>query len=102
MSKIYFIRHQAAGIVTKDGAPLAFGQPPTEAQFSAVERECFLTHGDRHKKTGEFYWTKVVEVDVLGPDDVIEVQERSLSVANVASTSELTISGSATVTDPNS
>jgi hypothetical protein len=77
MAKVYFLRHQAAGVISK----YPFSQPPTDEQKAAVERELFQAVGKSHPKTGESYWTIVVEADVLGPGDVPEVPERSLSVA---------------------
>lgn len=95
MGKVYFLRHQVGGIQFEH----PFAQPPTDAQFSAVARKCFLSHGAAHPKTEESYWLRVYEMDVLGPDDVIEVVERGLSVAvnNEASPTEFTVSGVAHV-----
>ena len=73
--KIYFLRHQAAGIVHK----YPFSSPPTDEQRAAVERECFQQHGAAHPKTGESYWMTVVDVELVGVSDVIDVPERSLA-----------------------
>ena len=63
--KIYFLRHQAAGIVHK----YPFSSPPTNEQRAAVERECFQQHGASHPKTGESYWMTVVDVDLVGASE---------------------------------
>lgn len=89
--RIYFIRHQAAGVLTK----YPFAQYPTEAQIEAVKRECFQAYGAFHPKaeqvlhpeTGEVleerpreYWMQVVEAQALTADDVIDVPDRALSL----------------------
>lgn len=73
MSKLYFFQHTAAGLITK----YPFAEPPTEVQRAAVERECFQRFGAEHAK-GHKYELWVVEADVLTPDSVIDVPERSL------------------------
>lgn len=92
--KIYFVRHQAAGVISK----YPFSEPPTDAQVDAVMRECFQSFGAVHPKDQEPYWVRVYEVDVLGPDDVPVVPERTLGVAGVSGVPELVVSGVATVT----
>lgn len=94
--KVYFVRHQAAGFVTK----YPFAEHPSEAQVAAVAKECFQSFGFGHAKTpDEPYWTSVSEFDVLGPDEVPAVAERSLSVSSsVAAAGEFVVSGVGTVT----
>jgi hypothetical protein len=76
MAKVYFVRHQAHGILPS----FAFGQPPTAKQQEAIARICAATHGAAHPKTKEPYWFKVVEVDVLGADaDIAPPEPRSVS-----------------------
>ena len=100
MSKVYFVRHQAAGIVAK----YPFAEHPTEAQVAAVAKECFHSHGFGHAKTPDKpYWTTVVDFDVLGESDVPTVEERSLSVATapgvgLAEAGQFGVSGAGNVT----
>jgi len=89
MAKIYFVRHQAEGLLTE----FPFAEPPTDAQFSALAKLCFQRHGEKHRKTGETFWIKTVEVSVLGAGDVPEVPERSLTVASMAGLVPVTVSG---------
>ena len=103
MAKIYFLRHQAAGLISK----YPFSDVPTDVQIDAVKRECFQLLGPSHPKTGEPYWLKVVEQDVLGPGDVPDVPERALSSVSpgVRATGggdpeEFTVQGVGTVTNP--
>jgi hypothetical protein len=80
MDKIYFVRHQAHGIVHE----FPFAKHPTQAQVAAVNKWCFQLHGFGHAKTpGEPYWTKVVERDVLA-DEVPVVADRVLTEAGKA------------------
>lgn len=89
-TKIYFVRHQAAGTLHD----LPFSYPPSESQLAAIERRCFQRHGASHPKTpDEPYWLKVEAVDVLGANDVPEVAEQGLSVANSIGLPGPTISG---------
>ena len=95
--KVYFFRHQAGGVVVQ----YPFAKPPTEAQQEAVARELFQTFGAEHPKTGEAYWLKVVEVDVLGPSDVPVVPERGLRVAvPSAAAGDMVASGTGNVANP--
>lgn len=89
MAKIYFLRHQAGGVITK----YPFAQQPTKPQVEAVARECFQTFGGKHPKTDEEYWLRVEERDVIGPDDEIAVPERVLA----STVSEITAKGTAHV-----
>lgn len=100
MSKVYFVRHQAAGIVTK----YPFAEHPSEEQVAAVAKECFQSFGFGHAKTPDApYWTRVEPFDLLGPTDVPVVEERSLSVAGspgvgVAAAPQFSVSGTGTIT----
>jgi hypothetical protein len=100
MAKIYFVRHQAHGIVHE----FPFAEAPTQNQVEVVARFCFQSHGFGHAKTPDQpYWTRVVEVDVLGPGELPAVPERVLApageqgVARVAAGGAV-ISGSGTIT----
>ena len=61
MPKIYFLRHQAAGLL----AEYPFAEPPTEEQVNLFARVLRARHGDAHPKTREPYWLRVVTVDLL-------------------------------------
>lgn len=78
MAKIYFLQHQAHGVVHE----YPFAAPPTEEQTKAVRKFCFQLHGFSHAKTPkEPYWIKVLEIDVVG-DEVPEVPDRELSAVS--------------------
>lgn len=77
MEKVFFVRHQAHGVVHQ----FPFAQHPTQEQVEAIKRFCFQLHGFGHPKTPEEpYWVRVVEVDVLG-DELPDVPERVLAPA---------------------
>lgn len=80
MSKVYFVRHQAAGILTD----YPFAAEPTESQLKALTKLCFQSHGAQHPKTGEPFWVKVVEMDLIDSSTVLEVPEVGLSVAGAS------------------
>jgi hypothetical protein len=69
--KAFAIRHQAAGICTE----WMFAERPTSAQLDAVDAVLAQRHGTSHPKTGEPYWTVVVEFDLLGPTATIDVPQ---------------------------
>jgi hypothetical protein len=72
MAKLYFVRHQAHGIVHE----FPFTEHPSQNQVALVAKHCFGLHGFGHKKTPtEPYWTRVVEVEALGPNDMPVVKE---------------------------
>ncbi len=60
----YFVRHQAAGVAHQ----FAFLLPPTETQVAQVVAYCrSIGHTVGHAKTpSEPYWTRIVEVPLLG------------------------------------
>lgn len=89
MKKIYFVRHQAGGVVHE----FPFAQYPTDQQIAAVESICFDRHGFSHKKTPDQpYWTRVDEVSLF-EDEIPEVKKAGLSIANVANAAEFSASG---------
>jgi hypothetical protein len=71
MAKVFYLRHQAAGILTQ----FPFTQKPTDAQLKAVGAICGAVHGENHPKTDEPYWLTVVEATMFGPTDIPEVPE---------------------------
>jgi hypothetical protein len=60
MAKLYFIRHQAHGIVHE----FPFSEHPSQNQVAAVAKYCFGIHGFGH-----------VETEVLGRDDMPAVAD---------------------------
>lgn len=102
MAKIYLIRHQAKGVVHE----FPFAQEPSAEQLAAVKKLCFQSFGFGHPKTPtEPYWLRVVEIDLLGPDEVPHVPDRDLSTVPMApgeARAEIptqTVSGSGHVTE---
>ena len=78
MAKIYFVRHQAHGVVHE----FPFAQHPTQEQVARVAKFCFQHHGHGHTKTPDQpYWTRVVEVPVLEDGEMPDVPERVLGPA---------------------
>lgn len=96
MSKVYFVRHQAAGILTD----FPFSAPPSDKQLEAIARLCFQRHGATHPKGDAAYWTRVVELEMLGPNEVPEVPERDLTVANSAEVGQAKVEAKGEVTPP--
>ena len=102
--KVYYVRHQAAGIVADvDGKPYAFKQQPNDMQLAALKRICIARHGEIHKKRDTEWWMKVVEADVIG-NEVPAIPEPettgSLTASGKAELSGPRGSGSATVRNP--
>ena len=94
-TKIYFVRHQAAGVVSK----YPFAEPPTEEQITAVCRECEPHWGAEHPKTGEAYWAIPVEAELLGPTDIPKPPEpEQPSAESAAAMPQFVASGTGTVT----
>jgi len=70
--KVYFPRHQAAGILTD----YPFEEPPTAEQTAPLLVMLRERHGEVHPKTGAAHWTTVVSSEVLAPSDVPKGQAR--------------------------
>ncbi len=96
MAKIYLVQHQAHGVV---GA-FPFAEPPTEAQLERVWTYCFGIHGASHQKTpSEPYWQQVLEVELLGPEDMPAFEPPGpKAVASEASVGQFQVAGVGTVT----
>lgn len=102
MAKVYFVRHQAHGVVDE----FPFASHPTQEQVARVAKYCFQAHGFGHPKTpNEPYWTKVVDVDVLGPDELPAFKDRELQSIGAGDVGSLEtalggalISGAGTIT----
>jgi hypothetical protein len=69
MAKIYLLRHQAHGYAVS----YPFSSPPTEGQLGPVRALLAAVHGHKHPKSGEPFWDRVEEIEVLGPSDVPKV-----------------------------
>lgn len=65
MATLYFIRHQAAGILHEQ----FFVDPPQQAQIDAIVAQCESRHGKEHPKSGQPYWAKVIKIDTDKPLD---------------------------------
>jgi hypothetical protein len=63
--KVYFIRHQAGGILTD---VVFVGAPPSAADLDAAKERMDKVHGENHSKTGEAYWMTVQESCGVFPD----------------------------------
>lgn len=97
MVKVYFVRHQAAGVLWEH----PFAQYPNADQVDALARRCFQTHGAIHARTAEPYWLRVDELELLGPNDIPVVPERSLTLADAvagAAAGQNIAAGTGTVT----
>lgn len=96
MKKIYFVRHQAAGVVHQ----YPFAELPTQAQVDAVAAICNQQHGATHPKTKEPHWVQVWDVNVIG-DEVPDVPvQGGVSIANEAASSKYSMSGTGRVDSP--
>lgn len=94
--KIFFVKHQAAGVVHE----CPFAGAPNEQQLAAVAALCLQNHGFGHPKTDDVPWTSsIVEVELIGPSDVLEVKAPPKATA-VSPIGEVTISGEGSVTLP--
>lgn len=93
---IYFLRHQAAGVLWEH----PFSGPPTDIQRAAVAANLRMRFGDRLPRTGEPYWLVVVPVETLGPFDVPAFEPPSPTIPG--SSAELSVfkaGGSGSVTN---
>ena len=61
--KLYFFRHQAAGVLHAN----PYTSCPGAADEAAMMASMDATYGKCHPKTGERYWLRVVEVDSDAP-----------------------------------
>lgn len=72
MAKIYYVQHQAHGVAHE----FPFAEHPTQNQVALVAKHCFALHGFGHPKTPDQpYWTRVIDVELLGPDDAPAIRE---------------------------
>jgi hypothetical protein len=94
---VYLYRHQAGGVI----ADVVFLKPPTEAQLVPLRMRMALAYGTTHRKTGESFWDRVVEVQTLGPDD-LPARPAPQQGGNTGSAAapEIRVSGTGTVTNP--
>jgi hypothetical protein len=63
--KLYFVRHQAAGVLHDT----PFAAPPSGTELALLLARCEASHGKTHPKTGAAYWAKVICVDTDKPVD---------------------------------
>lgn len=95
MASVFFVRHQAAGVVHE----YPFAETPNAEQMAAVGKLCFQRFGFGHVKTpDEPYWLRVVEVELLDTRTLPVVPDRSLSVVSEAGTPKFNVSAAGTVT----
>jgi hypothetical protein len=88
MASIFLVRHQAGNVIHE----YPFAQRPSEQQLAAVKKLCLQRHGFSHAKTPqEPYWVKVVEVELLGPNQVPDVPDVGSSVTSSALVGELKV-----------
>ena len=57
---VFFLRHQAAGIVHDH----PFASRPTDAQIAPLRSLLEWRHGAAHPRTGQAYWMDVVAIEV--------------------------------------
>ena len=93
MAKVFFVRHQAAGVMHE----FPFADHPSNAQLVAVLKIAEQRHGASHPKTKEAYWARVVDLDLIG-DEVPEVAEQSPDTANIAGFGKISAEGRMHVT----
>jgi len=93
MAKVFFVRHQAAGVMHE----FPFADQPSNAQLIAVLKIAEQRHGASHPKTKEAYWARVVDLDLIG-DEVPEVAEQSPDTANIAGFGKISAEGRMHVT----
>lgn len=96
MTSIFYIRHQSGGVMHE----YPFSSEPTEKQKAAINKLCAQRYGVVHSKTLEPYWTSVVKINVLGPEDEIDIADQKLSVSNVVGVEEFSVSAVGKVTPP--
>jgi hypothetical protein len=94
MAKVYFVRHQAGGVMHE----YPFAKEPSDAQVAALSKLCFQRFGATHPKNNAAYWARIVEVELLGPSDVPKVPDQGPSVVSEAGLSKLSVSAAGTVT----
>ncbi len=58
LKKVYFIRHQAAGILTD---VVFIGAPPSQEALDLAAKKLAAVHGTTHPKSKEPYWLTVQE-----------------------------------------
>lgn len=72
MAKIYYVRHQAHGVVHE----FPFAEQPTQEQVALVAKHCFALHGFGHPKTPDVpYFTRIEEAELLGASDMPAIKQ---------------------------
>ena len=96
--KVYFFRHQAAGVLYD----FPFAEQPSDSQLEALARRCAAVHGACHPKSPDVpYWTRIEERDVVAAADAIAPPGPSAGgVLSAAGMGEFIVSGTGTVKPP--
>lgn len=94
--KIYYVRHQAAGVVHEH----PFTSPPSQDDLDAVLATCESRHGKKHPKTGASYWAKVIVLDTeLKADDPNRVKTHSCAHGGSAESVDKRAAGKCPIRD---
>ncbi len=98
MSKVYLARHQAHGMLWQ----FPFASVPTDEQLAILANYCDRLHGEKHPKTGEDYFLKVEELEMLTPSDVPQalIPVGGSSRDNTAALGDNQVSGVGHVSNP--
>jgi hypothetical protein len=98
MSKVYLARHQAHGPLWQ----FPFASAPTDDQLAVLANYCARLHGEKHPKTGEAYFLKVEELELLTPSDVPQalIPAGGSSRDNTAAVGQFGVSGVGHVSNP--
>jgi hypothetical protein len=93
--KVYFLRHQAAGILSE----FPFASPPTDEQIEAFARILRTRHGEEHPKTREPYWLRVYAAELLEADYMPAKPAPPSLADNLAALDSPQVSGTGHVSD---
>ena len=98
MSKVYYFRHQAAGVMYE----FPFTEAPSELQLAPLRKLCAARYGDTHPKTSEKFWGKVVDYEVVSGIPKVEqpAEGGPPPGRGSAGSTEFQISGTGTVRNP--
>lgn len=95
MKTIFFLRHQAGGVIHE----YPFAESPTPGQREPIETLMALRHGTT-AQDGSTLWMIVVPVQVIEPGEVPEVKLPGIGKENVAGVGEVSVHAVGTVTNP--
>lgn len=95
--KIYFYRHQFAGILYH----LPFSGKPSDEDLELMRALMLARHGAKHPKTGQTFWDAVVSVELHEPGSLkLALEEAGVKTPNLAAASEFHVSGTGEVKNP--